>query len=207
MGRALEKAWKLFDEGKFSEAEALYLECFGNIDASDRENYNAALMGLIYVECFLGKYEAARKYGKILVEEAGSEEERHTAIHQNGMIERMAGNYAGAMELFIEEEKIIRGAFPEEFMLLAANLYEQGYVNLLMKNYDRAEAIMKISLENAMRSQDDMCIGCAYRGMGEILKATERAEEAMEYFRKATTAFRNAGDMTAVEEIESLMRL
>lgn len=205
--KSLAMAWALFDKGDYQGAESLYLKCYDAISKSDAENVNAVRMGLIYTECFLKKYEEARKFGNILLSEARNEEEKHIALHQLGMIERMAGNYKKANVLFTEEERLLFASFPNDYFRMSANLYEQGYIAFLMENHAQAEKIMLMSLDYAIKARDDMCMGCAYRGMGEIMKAVGKVKTAMDYFEKAIASFANTGDLIAVEEIKSIMEI
>lgn len=161
-------------------------------------------MGLIYTEAFLKKYEEARNYGKILLKEARNEEDRQVALHQSGMVERMAGNYATAMEQFREEESVIQAFFPNDPLRMAVNLYERGYVAMKMNCFEKAEKMMQRSLDCAEKAQDDMCVGCAYRGMGEIMKGMGISQAARDYFGKAIASFTKAGDFLAVEEVKKM---
>ena len=68
-----------------------------------------------------------------------------------------------------------------------------------------AEKNMLSALDFAEKSNDPISIGCAYRGLGEILKASEKAEDAAVYFEKAIIAFQKAGDTYGVEEVKELM--
>lgn len=204
MRKDLEKAWQLFDLGELAASESLYLDCFRQVSNANHEEYMSVLMGLIYVESFLEKYDEARKYARFLVNTAQNEEEKHIAIHQFGMVERMAGNYCEAMKLFQQEADLIRMAFPDEELLLAANLYEQAYIELKMGNVDSAEEIMNLSMEHAKSAKDHICIGCAYRGMGEILNTRGDTERATHCFEIAMDAFSEAGDLAAVEEVKAV---
>ena len=198
---ALEKAWDLFDIGNYQDAEAQYLECYDYISSMDIENVKVLLMGLMYTEAYLGKFDAAREYGRSLLDLARNHEEQHIALHQLGMVERMAGNYATAMELFMKENNILHNSFPNDSARFSANLYEQGYTAHKLERFEKAEKLMLRSLEHAIQSQDDICIGCSCRGMGEIMQEIGNTEEAIKHFKKAIAAFTNAGDLIAVEEI------
>lgn len=99
------------------------------------------------------------------MELAPNDEELHIALHQAGMVERMAGNFEEAMRLFYQEEKVIQRAFPMDDLRIATNLYEQAYVNMKKGELALAEQMMTQSLEHAKSSDDAMCIGCAYRGL------------------------------------------
>lgn len=207
MQEKLAKAWLLFDSGALDAAESVYLDCYRQVNSVNHEIHTSVLMGLIYIESFLEKYDEARKYAEILVKIANCDEEKHVAIHQYGMVERMAGNYSGAKTLFQQEAELIHVAFSDNDLILSANFYEQAYVELKTGNIDLAEEIMKLSLEHAMKAKDNVCIGCAYRGMGEIIKVRSNAELAMQWFYKAIEAFSDAGDLIAVEEVKTLAEI
>lgn len=68
-----------------------------------------------------------------------------------------------------------------------------------------AEKNMLSALDFAEKSNYLISIGCAYRGLGEILKSSDKAEDAAVYFEKAIIAFQNAGDTYGVEEVKELM--
>lgn len=65
-----------------------------------------------------------------------------------------------------------------------------------------AEKNMLSALDFAEKSNDLISIGCAYRGLGEILKSSDKAEDAAVYFEKAIIAFQKAGDTYGVEEVK-----
>ena len=101
----LYNAWQLFDSGAVDAAESVYLDCYRKVNSANHEVYTSVLLGLIYVESSLKKYDEAQKYAEILVRIANSDEERHVAIHQYGMVERIAGNYSNAKKLFQQESQ------------------------------------------------------------------------------------------------------
>lgn len=205
MTENLSKAWALFDTGNYTDAEAIYKECYAKIPSTDHDNYWQVLMGLIYVESFLKHFAEARTYASQLISCAIDHEEKHIAIHQAGMVERMAGAYEKAMELFLQEAAMIEEFFPDNALVRSANLYEHGYVAMKLNDLPLAEKMMRSALDSAEKSDDLISIGCAYRGLGEILKASEKTEDAAAYFEKAITAFQNTGDTCGVEEVKDLM--
>ncbi len=60
------------------------------------------------------------------------------------------------------------------------------------------------SLHDAKRSEDDICIGCAYRGCGEIYKAKGNGLLEKQSFQSAREAFNRANDNLAIKEIDML---
>lgn len=206
VNESLAKAWEKFDHGDYTGAESLYLFCYEQISQTDTQSLTATLMGLVYVETFLKKYNEARKYGYLLLNEAKNNEEKHIAIHQLGMVERMAGNYSKAMELILQEKRLLFSYFPDDPQRMSANLYEQGYVALNTSNYAHAEKMMRMSLECGIRAADDMCIGCAYRGLGDIMRIVGQMASAKEYYAKAAKSFEKTGDLIAVQELAAAIQ-
>lgn len=205
LNEQIRTAWNLFDNGDAVGAEALYLQCLRDADGSNIENRSSIYMGLIYAECYLGKYHEARYYAALLTQDSKNNEDLHIALHQSGMVERMAGNYREAMSLFQQEFTVIQNAFPEKDMLYAANLYEQGTLRMYLDDFTQALELMNRSLIHALASKDSMCIGCSYRGLGEIYHKFARFMQAKECFLSAIAAFQRAGDLIAVQEVENLL--
>lgn len=205
MTEMLSKAWTLFDAGNYTEAEEIYKEYYAKIPSTDHDDYWQVLMGLIYVESFLKHFEEARTYASQLISCAIDHEEKHIAIHQAGMVERMAGAYEKAMELFLQEAALIEEFFPDDALVRSANLYEQGYVSMKRHDLPLAEKNMLSALDSAEKSNDPISIGCAYRGLGEIMTAASKTTDAAAYFKKAIDAFEKAGDTYGVEEVKELM--
>ena len=165
MQEKIAEAWRLFDIGDFIASEAIYVECLNHVNQDDYDTYASVLMGLIYTQSFLEKYDDARCYAKQLMELAPNDEELHIALHQAGMVERMAGNFEEAMRLFYQEEEVIQRAFSMDDLRIATNLYEQAYVNMKKGELALAEQMMTQPLEHAKSSDDAMRIGCVYRGL------------------------------------------
>lgn len=206
MQEKIAEAWRLFDIGEFVASDEIYQRCLSEVNKDDYDTYSSVLMGLIYTQSFQEKYDEARNYAEQLIEIVPNEEELHIALHQAGMVERMAGQYEKAMELFCQEEAVIHRMFPDDDLRIATNLYEQAYVNMKMGYLDFAEQVMMQSLEHAKKAKDAMCIGCAYRGLGEIMNVSERTELARDFFESAMKAFKETGDDIAVKEVEDMLK-
>ena len=128
------------------------------------------------------------------------------AIHQLGMVERMANCYEEAYKLFQLEAKLLKDYKIESSLNWSANYYEKGYVELLMNNLELAEKLMNKSLHFAIQSEDNVCLGCAYRGFGEIYRAKGEEVLAKQSFQHAREAFEKANDKIAVQEINQLLK-
>lgn len=204
----LTKAWELFEKGDLKQSESLYLECLDTIDKSNVQKYSSILMGLIYVECFAEKYDIARQFAEELLHIAQNPEEQHIYLHQQGMVERMASNYAKALELFDLESEIILENFPNDFHRIATNLYEKAYILSKCKEFQKAIAEMKRAIHYAEQSNDLTTIACTYRGMAEILSDSGNHCDARQYFKKAIQSFEKEGSPSsqyAIAEIKEMM--
>ncbi len=205
MNQIIEDAWLFFDRGEYSKSEDLYLKLIKMVDKHDVDMYWSVLMGLIYVECFLGKFREARKYVTDLFELAYDEDRRHIALHQSGMVERMAGDYNKAQVLFKEEYDVIMSHFSCDNMRIAVNLYEQGYVMLKMQKFFKAEIQMKEALTYALKSNDVMTLGCIYRGLGELYTQMHNDTSA-QCFKNAIVCFERANDSVAAKEVKEYLK-
>ena len=97
----------------------------------------------------------------------------------------------------------------------AETLYKECYAKIPSTDHDNyfsrmthlpaPQKNMLSALDFAEKSNDLISIGCAYRGLGEILKSSDKAEDVAVYFEKAIIAFQKAGDTYGVEEVKELM--
>ena len=53
----------------------------------------------------------------------------------------------------------------------------------------------------AQQANDTMCLGCAYRGLGEIYAALDEHDRARTCFSLSRQAFEQASDQVAAEEV------
>ena len=75
-----------------------------------------------------------------------------------------------------------------------------------MENLELAKQLMNQALQLAIQSNDNVCLGCAYRGLGEIYCAKGEEILAKQYFQNAREAFEKANDKIAVQEINQLLK-
>lgn len=204
----LNEAFGLFDKGEYKQAEKLYLACLNELTDEQPNLYKATLTGLGYVKSHQGQYEKARQYFKEVFDISLSQEDKKEeamALHQLGMVERMAGEFDKALHFFTEEEKIWKQYFPEFFIGFSANSYEKGYIAVKQGQYERAMELFQNALTFAKPANSDIALGCAYRGIGELEMAKSCFEKAIIHFRQALSAFDAAGDSIAVEEIQHFL--
>ena len=108
------RAWALMEEGRFKEVEALL----------QGEPSPEARFALGYALAFQGRHAEALALYRGLYEETGS----HRAVHQVGMVLRMAGRLEEALAVFEEEARLL----PPDPLARSTNLYERGYTWLLL---------------------------------------------------------------------------
>ncbi len=201
-------AFELFDQGKLQDAEKLYDECLAELTGRRSSEYKQVLHGIGYVKAHLNKFiEAREAYRELLLlaEEEQDKEEQAVALHQLGMVERMAGNLDEAFAYFQQEHQRIEDIEENKHLMLAANYYEQGYLHLLKNEKALAENLMNQSLDHAKLSGDQIAIACAYRGLGELhLKSSER-KQARNFLQQAIRYFKKGNDFQAIKEIEMLL--
>lgn len=65
---------------------------------------------------------------------------------------------------------------------------------------------MNEALNLANESADDVCLGCAYRGLGEIYVAKNQGNLAKQSFLHAIEAFERANDLIAILEIKEFLK-
>lgn len=203
----LNRAFELFESKQLIEAEEIYKECLSLMDTSTNK-YEAALHWLGYVKSELKKFEDARSIYLELREIAKSSlnlQDEIIAIHQLGMVERMAENYDKAQELFDEELTLLRSSNPNWYVGFAANFYEQGFILFKKNNLFEAEKLMYQSLRYAEQSNDQIALGCSLRGLGEINKAKGEIEKAKRYFEQSILAFKEGENLVGVTEVNRML--
>lgn len=203
----LNGAFELFENNQLIEAEGIYQECLSLIDTRSNK-YEAALHWLGYVKSELKKFDEARSIYDELRGIAKSNlnfQDELIAIHQLGMVERMAENYDKAQELFNEELELLRIRHPNWHIGFAANYYEQGYILLKKNKLFEAENLMNESLRYAELSNDQIALGCSQRGLGEINKAKGEIEKAKSYFEQSIVAFKEGEDLVGVTEVNRML--
>ena len=203
---SIEDAWGAFSQDDYTAAEHLFKVILA--DAQDEETIRQAECGLGYVLAFTNRFEEARALFVRLHDDAekrGMPSEQHRALHQVGMVERMAGNWLQAKTTFAEEAELIR-LLDNLPLPVAVNAYEQGVVALHLNELERAHQWLKYSLEQANLTDDQVAVGCAYRGLGDYFKRKGEAEQARQAWEKAIIAFSRVSEGKAVEDVHERLR-
>lgn len=64
---------------------------------------------------------------------------------------------------------------------------------------------MSKALKIAQQAKDEICIGCSYRGLGEVYAALGDFDKAKKNFSFSLKAFEQAGDRFAALEVKKLI--
>jgi tetratricopeptide (TPR) repeat protein len=190
------EAWKAYERKDYSAATAIWEQLIGSSQNemerdSFEHGYGYALVGL-------KRFKEAREIWRRLYDRTGS----HIYIHQLGMVEREAGNYAEAAELFEEEHSILPD---DDNLAKAANLYEQSLVESLFGNHDSAVKLAERCLVLSMTTKDKVMHGCAYRLLGDLSRH-ECPSKARSYYLESLRAFEEAEDRIACGEIDDRLK-
>ncbi len=88
------RAWAAFEREDWTQAEALYREILSAFILTSVERQEARF-GLGYVLAYVQRFDEARELFVSLREQAAAGDDlafEHVALHQVGMVERMAGH-------------------------------------------------------------------------------------------------------------------
>ncbi len=203
----LDAAFQAFDEDRLDEAEALYHQCLALVTGHDSDDYRQIIHMMAFVKSHQGDYaEATRLYLELRdhARQHGDTMSESVALHQLGMVERLAARYPAALDYFAQERQLLQAQPIQHWTHFSANSYEHGYVALLQGDLPRAKDWMRRALDEAAQAQDMMCRGCALRGLGEIQAQSGDYQAAREHLSASATAFRAAGEERGAAQVEVL---
>ncbi len=195
----LERAWDAFHREDFEAAEHLFRQC-NRTTQEARE----ARSGLVYVYARTGRFEEARDACESLhlealaVEDAGLE---YAALHQLGIVERLEGNFARALEVFAQERAVI-ARLGQPPLPVCANAFETGVLHGKLGQVDAARDWLRIALEAAQLAGDAGAEGSCLRALGE-LAANVTMRRAL--YVQSAMAFERAGDEESALEVQMLV--
>jgi tetratricopeptide (TPR) repeat protein len=195
----IQAAWAAFEAEQFAQAERDFRRARLEPGLAAQARH-----GLVYVFARTGRFEEARAECHLLQLEAQSRNDKsseYVALHQLGMVERMAGQLHTALEVFGKERAIIQ-LLENPPLAVSANAYEQGIICGKLERYAQAREWLALSLEQAQLAGDPIAEACAYRGLGEVAaNAVMRKAMLMQSF----AAFERGGDALGAAEIEELL--
>ena len=200
---ALNLAWAAFERDEYAQSEQQFrsILTLPTLTAADRQQ---AHFGLGYALAFSQQVEEAREIFATLRQEAATRGDlafEHVALHQVGMVERMAGNWEAAQDCFeCEREMIARLGNAD--LAVSVNAYELGTVAQHLGQQTEAKAWLDLSLARAEQTDDLIAVGCAHRGLGDWYAAQVQSGEALNCWRSAHASFLAAGDEKAASDVE-----
>jgi tetratricopeptide (TPR) repeat protein len=196
----IQAAWAAFEAENFAQAERDFRRA-----RLESALATQARHGLVYVFARTGRFEEARAECHLLQLEAQSHNDKsseYVALHQLGMVERMAGEWQTALEIFKREQAVI-ASLENPPLAVSANAYEQGIICGKLERYPEAREWLALALEQAQLSGDPIAEACAYRGLGEVA-ANAVMRKAM--LLQSLAAFQRGGDTLGAAEIEDLLQ-
>jgi tetratricopeptide (TPR) repeat protein len=197
------QAWAYFEREDYLEAEQAFRTLLQSADTL--EGQQQARYGLGYVLAFANRFDEATDIFntvRVISLEHHDRVGEHRAVHQLGMVARMAEHWITAKKYF-EEEHVLIEALGNEDLAVAINAYEQGMVRLQLPNeWNTSKAWFERSLKHALRSDDLIAIACAHRGMGDWHWAQADVQSATASFTSSRDAFASAKDVKGVTETE-----
>ncbi|BDP41433.1 hypothetical protein DAETH_14020 [Deinococcus aetherius] len=193
----LEQVWATINEGRNGEARAL-LETDPALLASDDGQHT---LGYILAhEGLLG--EARAVYARLRHAYAGQPKE-HIFVHQQGMVERLAGDHQRALQLFMEERALIDVLPGDRAFERAVNGYEVGVNRLALGEIEAARSALCAALNDARTADDLVTTACVHRALGDFAAQTGDPATARSEYDLAHAAFESAGADRAAHEVQA----
>ena len=190
-----EKAWANHEAGRNHESAALFEAALKSAKAG-RER-DSLLSAYCYPLTALKCYAKARRIYTGLFRKYRD----HKYLHQIGMVEREAGNYREALEIYKAERRMIDKA---DALSLAANLYELGKNSELMGRKAQSAKYAKACVVMSMCCRDLVMKGCAFRLAGDV-EAHLAPGAALRSYAKAEKYFKKAKDNAGVRGVRALI--
>ncbi|WP_192930990.1 tol-pal system YbgF family protein [Deinococcus sp. AJ005] len=197
------RAWASFEADDYRSAEAGFRSIL-NTPGIDKAQQEQAQFGLGYALAFLGQYGEAREMFGQLYHHAGLRGEwvaEHRALHQVGMVERMAENWEAAQTCFERERQLIEQHGSPD-LAVSVNAYELGLVALHLGQADVSRLWFSTCLTHAERTDDLIAVACAYRGLGDWFQHQGELVAASDVWEKALLIFQEADNPKAVREVQ-----
>ncbi|MFC3862675.1 hypothetical protein ACFOPQ_18070 [Deinococcus antarcticus] len=195
----LQDVWLAIDERRYGQAEAMLQ---GNEDLCPTR---AGQMALGYILSHTGRHGEAREVFANLREQHRGDEWEHIAVHQQGRVERLAGEHRKALAFFAEERKLIEKS-SEDPHKFAANAFEAAQCQMALLQLKEARHSMVEALERARQHDDPETLGRAERGLAELSLLEGHPDAAKVHLERAQVAFEQADDEFAVREIEAQLQ-
>ena len=195
----LTAAWAAFHSEDFEAAE----EAFWQSDATP-DVTREARGGLVYVYARTGRFEEARDLCEALRLEAvalGDWALEYAALHQLGIVERLAGQFETALEVFALERTVI-ARLSQPPLAVCANAFESGVLHAKLGRLSVGRDWLRIALESAQLCGDLGAQASVLRALGEVA-ANVTMRRAL--LTQSFAAFLEAGDEPSALEVKTLL--
>lgn len=195
-------AWNLFIQDRYLDAATAFRKLLEG-DHSPEVEREQAEFGLGYALAFLGEFGEARQcFNRLRLQAAARDDlsAEHRALHQVGMVERMAEQWEAAYACFVEERLLIEHLGSPD-LEVAVNAYEMGVVTLQQGQTAASRTWFERSLSHARQTTDLVAVGCAHRGLGDWERDQGHPREAVELWEASREAFTQAGEKKASEDV------
>lgn len=197
----MKEAFEAFEREDWTEAERLY-----RAHLADPEQKENAMHMLAFTLAMKKEYDGARAlYEELLgrAEQHENDEAAAIAMHQLAMVCRMEGNAPTARKWLERERNLRRDRLPDDHAGHSANAYEFGEAALLGGNLEEAIGAFRLALREGKKAGDDVCIACAWRGIGQA--STRFGHDPRPAYEQSIAAFKRAGDAKGEEEVRRLL--
>lgn len=195
----LQDVWLAIDERRYGQAESILQS------SDDLRPTRAGQMALGYILSHTGRHDEAREVFSNLREQHRGDEWEHIAVHQQGRVERLAGEHARALEFFAQERELIQRC-SEDPHKFAANAFEAAQCHMALMQLPEARHSLIEALERARQHDDPETLGRAERGLAQLCLLEGHPDAARLHLERAEVAFGQADDEFAVREIEAQLQ-
>lgn len=199
----MKAAFEAFEREEWEEAERLYRE---QLNPNDPEQEEAAMHMLAFTLAMKGEFgKATILYEELLrrAETQRNDKSSAIAMHQLGMTYRLEGDTALARSWLEREHSLLRERLPEDHGGHSANAYEFGEAALIDGNLEEALEAFRLALREGKKAADDLCIACAWRGIGQA--SARFWHDPKPAYEQSIAAFQRAGDAKGEAEVRRLL--
>ncbi|MGM9922253.1 MAG: tetratricopeptide repeat protein [Bhargavaea sp.] len=198
----MKEAYEAFEREDWDEAERLYRALL----AEPEQEENAMHM-LAFTLAMKKEFNESRSLYEELLRQAEQSDDHDEAaaisMHQLAMVCRMEGDASTARKWLERERNLRRDRLPDDHKGHSANAYEFGETALLEGQLEEAIGAFRLALREGKKAEDDMCIACAWRGIGQA--SALFGHDPGPAYQQSMGAFRRAGDAKGEEEVRSLL--
>ena len=195
----LAAGWAAFHAEDFEAAEEAFWQSDGTPSVT-RE----ARGGLVYVYARTGRFIEAREGCEALRLEAvalGDLALEYAALHQLGIVERLAGQFETALEVFASERTVI-ASLGQPPLARCANAFESGVLHAKLGRLKLGRDWLRIALESAQLTGDLGAQASVLRALGEVASNVTMRRALLTQSR---AAFVEHGDRDSALEVEALL--